>query len=88
MQFIRDELGNSESLSEYDITPHYHRYLRNDTRKVERIGKKYQWIALYNILARVSDRYLVKNWGMNLIHSRDRGSLMFVILIRRSTYIF
>lgn len=63
MQFIRDELGYSESLSEYDITPHYHRYSRNDTRKVERIGKKYQWIALYNILARVSDRYLVKNWG-------------------------
>ena len=62
MQFIRDDLGYSESLSEYDIAPHYHRYSRNDTKKVERIGKKYQWIALYNILARVSDRYLVKSW--------------------------
>lgn len=45
------------------LRPYYdHRYSRNDTKKVERIGKKYQWIALYNILARVSDRYLVKSW--------------------------
>lgn len=30
-------------------------YDRHDTIKVERIGKKYQWITMYNILARVSD---------------------------------
>lgn len=45
------------------VVSEYHGYNRHDTRKVERIGKKYQWIALYNILARVSDTYLVKNWG-------------------------
>ena len=63
MQYIRDELGYDEKLSDYDGLPKYHGYNRHDTRKVERIGKKYQWIALYNILARVSDTYLVKNWG-------------------------
>lgn len=62
MQYIRDELGYNAKLSDYDGVPKYHRYNRNDTRKVERIGKKYQWIALYNILARVSDTLLVKNW--------------------------
>lgn len=34
------------------------RYLRrDDTDKVERIGKKYQWLALYEILARVMDNF-------------------------------
>ena len=32
-------------------------YDRHQTKKIERIGKKYQWIAMYNILARVSDHY-------------------------------
>lgn len=63
MQYIRDELGYDKELSDYDGLPRYHRYDRHDTRKVERIGKKYQWIALYNILARVSDTHLVRNWG-------------------------
>lgn len=30
---------------------------RHDTSKVERIGKKYQWLALYEILARVMDNF-------------------------------
>ena len=63
MQFIRDELGYSdELLGAYDSSPLDYRYNRHDTKKIERIGKKYQWIALYNILARISDRYLVKGW--------------------------
>ena len=32
-------------------------YNRYQTIKIERIGKKYQWIAMHNILARVSDHY-------------------------------
>lgn len=32
-------------------------YDRHKTIKIERIGKKYQWIAMHNILARVSDHY-------------------------------
>lgn len=64
MQFIRDELGYSDKLFEtYDCRQRYHSYSRHDTRKIERIGKKYQWIAFYNILARVSDHHSVKDWG-------------------------
>ena len=35
---------------------------RHENKKIERIGKKYQWIALYNILARVSDTHMLKDW--------------------------
>ncbi|WP_274584956.1 ATP-binding protein [Neisseria leonii] len=36
----------------------YSRYWRRDnTNKIERIGKKYQWLALYEILARVMDNF-------------------------------
>ena len=62
MQYIRDELCYDEALSQYDELHAYPAYYRHDTRKFERIGKKYQWIALYNILARVSDSHLMKNW--------------------------
>lgn len=62
IQFIRDELGYDKRLSDYDRSSRRYRYNRQDTKKVERIGKKYQWIAFYNILARVSDTYLLKDW--------------------------
>lgn len=59
MQFIRDELGYTDELfSEYDIL--YSQ--RNETKKIERIGKKYQWIAMYNILARISDYHLLNDY--------------------------
>lgn len=62
MQFIRDNLGYSNDLlGEYDSTHRYY-YDRNSTKQIERIGKKYQWIALYNILARVSDHHLIEKW--------------------------
>ena len=63
MQFIRDELGYDEQLGDQDAISRYYRYNRHDTKKVERIGKKYQWIAFYNILARISDHHRVKEWG-------------------------
>lgn len=63
MQFIRDELGYNELLGEVDLTPRYYGYTRNNTKKFERIGKKYQWIAFYNILARVSDTHLIEDWN-------------------------
>jgi len=31
--------------------------------KVERIGKKYQWIAMYRIMARMTDRHPNKEWS-------------------------
>lgn len=37
---------------------------RHLTTKTERIGKKYQWITLYNMLARISDNCkMVDRWG-------------------------
>lgn len=63
MQFIRDQLGYDDELfGSYDISINYN-YNRHQTRKIERIGKKYQWIAMYNILARISDRHLIKSWS-------------------------
>lgn len=63
MQFIRDELGytSNKYLSEYDMGMR-HPLDRSGGQTVERIGKKYQWITFYNILARVSDAYNLKKW--------------------------
>lgn len=63
MQFIISNLGYNEILNEYDRTLNYYRYSRHETKKIERIGKKYQWIAFHNILARISDTHLVKEYG-------------------------
>ena len=52
MSFIVNELGYSNRLDEHSV---YWGYDRSETKKLERIGKKYQWIAMHNILARVSD---------------------------------
>lgn len=63
MQFIRDSLGyRDELLGEYDSRQRYSYFSRSGTKKIERIGKKYQWIAMYNILARISDHHLLKEW--------------------------
>lgn len=61
MQYIIENLGyNNELFGEYDNNIGYY-YYRHDTKKLERIGKKYQWIAFYNILARVSDENQLKD---------------------------
>lgn len=61
MYHIIHELGYQGEL--FDTYDRYERSLSYDRHrviKVERIGKKYQWIAMYNILARVSDYYPMK----------------------------
>ena len=56
------ELGYDKAIhGKYDYIARmhdgYHEY------KIERIGKKYQWIAYYELLAYVADNYLLKdNW--------------------------
>ena len=63
MQYIQDELGYSDELfTEYDISCG-HPLDRGRDHTIERIGKKYQWIAFYNILARVSDFHKLKSWS-------------------------
>ncbi|WP_076648268.1 NACHT domain-containing protein [Latilactobacillus sakei] len=61
MRFIENELGYKNKLfSNYDSLLNRN-YNRHGTKKVERIGKKYQWITMYNILARVSDHHELSN---------------------------
>ncbi len=61
MYYIINELGYTGDLfDEYDGVINYSSYDRHCVTKVERIGKKYQWIAMYNILARISDYYPIK----------------------------
>lgn len=67
--YILNELGFSE---EYfgDHDKHCGSYSRHDTIKIERIGKKYQWITMYNILARVSDHYkMIDTWNLPPVDS-------------------
>lgn len=52
--YIIDVLGYNDNLSNYDK---YKKYSRQRDDYIERIGKKYQWIAMYHILAKVSDYY-------------------------------
>ena len=63
MYFILNELGyNEEYFGEYD--QHCGGYSRHQTIKTERIGKKYQWITMYNMLARISDNCkMIERWG-------------------------
>ena len=65
LQFIQNELGYTDDLfTDYDTHSEYYPRSRNDVKKVERIGKKYQWITYYNILARLSDTCVLKpDWG-------------------------
>lgn len=66
MHYIKEELGYSNELfSEYDVR-HGYFYDMGRTPTIERIGKKYQWIAFYNILARVSDLHTIKDLGSDV----------------------
>lgn len=64
IHYILNELGYLENWFG-NIDKNLVGYDRHQTLKIERIGKKYQWITMYNILARVSDRYkLSNNYGL------------------------
>ena len=61
MHFIIHVLGYKEELfGDYDFRLDKYNFKRENIIKIERIGKKYQWIAMYNILARVADNYKMK----------------------------
>ncbi|ORU01402.1 hypothetical protein D081_0221 [Anaerovibrio sp. JC8] len=64
LEYIIKEIGYSNQLfGKYDTDRVY--IDRHQLKKVERIGKKYEWIAMYNILARLSDYFKVRgeNWN-------------------------
>ncbi|NVK53669.1 MAG: ATP-binding protein [Flavobacteriaceae bacterium] len=64
IEWIFEKYGyNVEKHGEYDRNTNSH-----DRRAstIERIGKKYQWIALYEMVARVSDNFKkYEEWGFN-----------------------
>lgn len=51
-------------------------YKSTQRSTIERVGKKYQWIALYELLARLSDHLWVKHWsdgGVGYSNPNDLG---------------
>ena len=70
------ELGyNKELHGEYDSSVrNYNDYSRHEN-KIERIGKKYQWIAFYEILATLADNYKLKDgWGSDSKYEFYKGT--------------
>jgi len=66
IEMIVHDLGYNHALSEID------KNIKSSGRsaaRIERIGKKYQWIAFYQILARLSDNY--KFYDSSSIHSKE-----------------
>lgn len=62
MKYIQKDLGLSNEYKEPNksrILP-YNRY---QIKKIERIGKKYQWISFYNCLSKISDNHLIKDYN-------------------------
>ncbi len=60
MQYIINDLGyNNNLFGKNDCS--IRTFNRHSTKKIERIGKKYQWIAFYKILAIVSDHCKLKD---------------------------
>lgn len=63
MQYIRDELGyEDEYFSDYDGRGFHLNYYPGQFLNIERIGKKYQWIALSNTIARISDNHHIRKY--------------------------
>lgn len=56
VDYIINHLNYKEDwFSAYDYRLNMNNVARGNTIKTERIGKKYQWIAMHNILARITD---------------------------------
>lgn len=62
MYIIFNEIGYNNALSEYDCSRSIS-YYPGQTDRIERIGKKYQWIAFYKTLALASDHFDLKSSG-------------------------
>ena len=70
------ELGyNRKLLGEYDYSArNFYGYGRQDN-KIERIGKKFQWIAFYEIMAVLADNYKLKeDWGLKHKYNYYKGA--------------
>ena len=68
---VKDLKYNNELFSEHDSHIGYGRSRENS---IERIGKKYQWITMYHILALVADNYEYKEEYSDLEISGYKGT--------------
>lgn len=62
IDFIKNKLGYEEKTLGFYDTHERRSASRSDNKKLERIGKKYEWIAYFNILARLSDKYSIESY--------------------------
>lgn len=70
MQYIRDTLGyKNEYFNDEDrFCYNFSAYCSQRVSR-ERIGKKYQWIALHHILSRIADHTMVNRYGERGVYS-------------------
>jgi len=74
MKIFEDFGFNVEKHGEFDSQIETHSYNRNYVNE-ERIGKKYQWIAFYEILARVADNFpKYERYGFNEKEEEYQGA--------------
>lgn len=62
IDFIKNKLGYEEKTLGFYDTHERRSASRSENKKLERIGKKYEWIAYFNILARLSDKYSIESY--------------------------
>lgn len=76
LYYIKNTLGyKNELFSEYDRSSYMMAgFDRHNTTKIERIGKKYQWIAFYHILALVTDNHKLSQEYSDNISTEYIGS--------------
>lgn len=68
------QLGYDAKLhGEYDKIREY----SSNRPGVERIGKKYQWIAFHEILSILSDNHKISEWGLDKNHQYYQGAWQF-----------
>jgi hypothetical protein len=69
------ELGYDRKLhGEYDNSVRSFQYNRHEN-KIERIGKKYQWIAFYEIMSRLTDNFKFnEGWGLDDNYEYFKGA--------------
>lgn len=74
MQYIKDELGYEDKyFSDYDGRGFHLNYYPGQSINIERIGKKYQWIALSNTIARISDNHYIRKYDSDMKYDKFDG---------------
>lgn len=70
--YIVNNLGYDNDLfTEYDYGKYSYRSRKN---QIERIGKKYEWLSMFHVLARVSDNYKVENYYDDEVNNYFAGT--------------